>query len=78
MFVRTYQRGHARSADGVGCRASPTLIEGSEMAHDDVGDIRAVSPAEHWAHFEHAWTTLLSYRYLGKETPYLDRASRAR
>jgi acyl-coenzyme A thioesterase PaaI-like protein len=43
------------------------------MAHNDVGDIRAVSAAEHWSHFEHAWTKLLSYRYLGKETPHLDK-----
>jgi acyl-coenzyme A thioesterase PaaI-like protein len=38
-----------------------------------VGDIRAAAPEEHWAQFQRSWTTLLSYRYLGKETPYLDR-----
>ena len=35
-------------------------------------DIRQVTPEEHWAHFEKAWTALLSYRYLGKGTPFLD------
>jgi acyl-coenzyme A thioesterase PaaI-like protein len=35
-------------------------------------DIRQVSPEEHWKQFEKAWTTLLSYRYLGKVTPGLD------
>ncbi|MGD9701057.1 MAG: hypothetical protein AB7Q42_03790 [Acidimicrobiia bacterium] len=43
------------------------------MAHNGIGDIREKSPAEHWAHFEQAWTKLLSYRYLGKGTPHLDR-----
>lgn len=38
-----------------------------------VQDIRAVSPEEHWAEFERSWTKLLSYRYLGKGTPYLDK-----
>ena len=42
------------------------------MAHNRVDDIREASPAEHWAHFERAWTKLLSYRYLGKGTPGLD------
>jgi len=37
-----------------------------------VADIRQVTPEEHWKHFEKAWTTLLSYRYLGKGTPSLD------
>jgi hypothetical protein len=36
-------------------------------------DIREVPPDQHWAEFERAWTTLLSYRYLGKGTPHLDR-----
>ena len=36
-------------------------------------DIRNVPPAEHWAQFEKSWTTLLTYRYLGKGTPTLDR-----
>lgn len=36
-------------------------------------DIRTATPDTHWAHFERAWTALLSYRYLGKGTPYLDR-----
>jgi len=37
-----------------------------------VEDIRTVETQEHWARFEKAWTALLSYRYLGKLTPYLD------
>jgi hypothetical protein len=36
-----------------------------------VDDIRAVAPEEHWKQFENAWTTLLSYRYLGKRSPDL-------
>ena len=43
------------------------------MAHNSVADIRDTTPEEHWAHFERAWTKLLSYRYLGKGTPYLDK-----
>ena len=35
-------------------------------------DIRKVTPDEHWAQFEKAWTTLLTYRYLGKVSPDLD------
>lgn len=42
------------------------------MAHNSVTDIRDVAADEHWAHFERAWTKLLSYRYLGKGTPFLD------
>ena len=37
-----------------------------------VRDIRAVETEQHWAHFEQAWTALLTYRYLGKLTPILD------
>jgi hypothetical protein len=37
-----------------------------------VDDIRTVSPEQHWEQFEKAWTTLLSYRYLGKRSPDLD------
>lgn len=37
-----------------------------------VDDIRAVSPDEHWAKFEEAWTALMTYRYLGKRSPDLD------
>jgi acyl-coenzyme A thioesterase PaaI-like protein len=35
-------------------------------------DIRKASPDEHWSQFEKAWTTLLTYRYLGKVSPDLD------
>ena len=37
-----------------------------------IDDIRTVTPEEHWAQFEKAWTTLLTYRYLGKRTAVLD------
>lgn len=37
-----------------------------------VDDIRTAAPGEHWERFEEAWTSLLSYRYLGKRTPSLD------
>jgi acyl-coenzyme A thioesterase PaaI-like protein len=37
-----------------------------------IDDIRTVTPEEHWAQFEKAWTTLLTYRYLGKRTAGLD------
>lgn len=43
------------------------------MANESHGDIRELSPEEHWAHFEKAWVALQSYTYLGKGTPYLDR-----
>ena len=38
-----------------------------------VDDIRTVAPEDHWKQFEKAWTTLLTYRYLGKGTPGLDK-----
>ncbi|WP_236791919.1 hypothetical protein [Amycolatopsis sp. GM8] len=37
-----------------------------------VDDIRTVSPEDHWEQFEKAWTALLTYRYLGKQSPGLD------
>ena len=40
---------------------------------DHVTDIRTVAQEDHWKQFERAWTTLLSYRYLGKGTPFLDK-----
>lgn len=42
------------------------------MANEAYGDIRTMSPEEHWKHFEKSWTALKSYTYLGKGTPYLD------
>ena len=36
------------------------------------GDIRTLSPEEHWAHFARSWVALQSYTYLGKGTPFLD------
>ena len=38
-----------------------------------VDDIRGVQTEEHWDRFEQAWTALLTYRYLGKLTPILDK-----
>jgi hypothetical protein len=43
------------------------------MGNEAYGDIRTMSPAEHWQHFERSWVALQSYTYLGKGTPYLDR-----
>jgi hypothetical protein len=42
------------------------------MGNEAYGDIRAMTPEEHWKHFEKSWTALKSYTYLGKGTPYLD------
>lgn len=42
------------------------------MGNESHGDIRTVTPEEHWKHFEKAWTALKSYTYLGKGTPFLD------
>ena len=35
-------------------------------------DIRTVSPEEYWTVFEKKWTSLLSYRYLGRVNSGLD------
>jgi hypothetical protein len=35
-------------------------------------DIRDTSAEEYWGDFEHKWTALLTYRYLGRLTPELD------
>jgi acyl-coenzyme A thioesterase PaaI-like protein len=43
------------------------------VANDSLGDIRTVTPEEHWAHFEKAWKALKSYTYLGKTTPVMDK-----
>jgi acyl-coenzyme A thioesterase PaaI-like protein len=42
------------------------------MGNEAYGDIRTMSPDEHWKHFEKSWIALQSYTYLGKGTPYLD------
>ena len=42
------------------------------MANESVGDIRVVTPEEHWAHFARAWVALKTYTYLGKRTPSMD------
>jgi acyl-coenzyme A thioesterase PaaI-like protein len=44
----------------------------SQTRNQSHGDIRELTPAEHWAHFEKAWVALQSYTYLGKGTPFLD------
>jgi acyl-coenzyme A thioesterase PaaI-like protein len=42
------------------------------MANESYGDIRSLTPEEHWAHFARSWVALQSYTYLGKATPVLD------
>jgi hypothetical protein len=42
------------------------------MGNEAYGDIRLMSPEEHWKHFEKSWVALKSYTYLGKPTPFLD------
>jgi len=42
------------------------------VGNQSYGDIRTLSPAEHWGHFERSWVALQSYTYLGKTTPILD------
>ena len=43
-----------------------------EPANQSLGDIRTLTPEEHWQHFEKSWIALQSYTYLGKGTPFLD------
>jgi len=42
------------------------------MTEPKVTDIRDTPPDEYWADFRHKWTSLLSYRYLGRRSPGLD------
>ena len=42
------------------------------MGNASLGDIRTLSPEEHWAHFARAWVALKTYTYLGKRTPSMD------
>jgi hypothetical protein len=42
------------------------------MGNESYGDIRTLTPEEHWKHFEKSWIALQSYTYLGKGTPFLD------
>jgi acyl-coenzyme A thioesterase PaaI-like protein len=42
------------------------------MANEAFGDIRQMTPEQHWKHFEKSWQALISYTYLGKGTPFLD------
>ncbi len=42
------------------------------MGNEAYGDIRVLTPEEHWKHFELSWRALKSYTYLGKTTPFLD------
>jgi len=41
--------------------------------NESLGDIRTLTPEEHWAHFEKSWKALKSYTYLGKTSPVLDK-----
>ena len=43
------------------------------MGNDSYGDIRTLTPEEHWSHFEKSWQALQSYSYLGKTVPVLDK-----
>jgi hypothetical protein len=43
------------------------------VGNEAYGDIRTMSPEEHWKHFEKSWVALQTYTYLGKGTPYLDK-----
>lgn len=43
------------------------------MGNEAYGDIRTLTPEEHWAHFNKSWVALKSYTYLGKTTPFLDK-----
>jgi len=45
---------------------------GQSTGNESYGDIRTMSPQEHWAHFAKSWVALQSYTYLGKGTPFLD------
>jgi hypothetical protein len=38
-------------------------------------DIRNAAPDEYWRQFESKWTSLLTYRYLGRTHPVLDRGA---
>jgi hypothetical protein len=40
-----------------------------------VDDIRDTDPAHYWKRFESKWTSLLTYRYLGRTHPVLDRGA---
>jgi hypothetical protein len=42
------------------------------MGNEAYGDIREMTPDQHWKHFEESWRALKSYTYLGKPTPVLD------
>jgi hypothetical protein len=45
---------------------------GNIAGNESYGDIRTLTPEEHWHHFEKSWIALQSYTYLGKGTPFLD------
>ncbi len=40
-----------------------------------VDDIRQAQPEDYWKQFESKWTNLLTYRYLGRTHPVLDRGA---
>ena len=44
----------------------------SELSANQPSDIRGTAPADYWKAFEEKWTSLLTYRYLGREWGSLD------
>ncbi len=67
---------HGYGGDLVGRTASvprDRTMRGGSVANESLGDIRTLTPEEHWAHFERAWKALKSYTYLGKTTPVMDK-----
>ena len=44
----------------------------SEHSANKPSDIRGAAPADYWKAFEEKWTSLLTYRYLGREWGSLD------
>lgn len=62
-----------RAGVGHAHRPGAEGLEEIVMGNEAYGDIRTMSPEEHWKHFEKAWTALKSYTYLGKGSPYLDK-----
>ena len=44
----------------------------SEQSANKPSDIREAAPADYWKAFEEKWTSLLTYRYLGREWGSLD------
>ncbi|MFM2073316.1 MAG: hypothetical protein RLZZ623_3580 [Actinomycetota bacterium] len=47
-------------------------MENEAARNESYGDIRTMSPEDHWRHFAISWRALQSYTYLGKGSPFLD------